>query len=202
MNGMINNLAWGTALIALTVFIQTLGLMALSYSMPKIIEWLRLHRHHAGQTVALVTTVIGLFFIHTVEVWSWAILYNALGAIRSFEDALYLSTQTFSTVGTGAVSLNPAWRLLTSLEGIDGFILIGWSIAYLVAASTHFGPFREDGPFSSATRRHFASPPILCPVSRASLIDPSMASVPLFEKKARSSPESEHSFSASGPWYS
>ena len=147
MSNMTSNLLWGTALIAITVLVQTVGLMLLSYTMQKLVRWLRLHRHHVGQTFALVATVIGLFFVHTVEVWAWAILYVAVDAVHPFEDALFLSTQTFSTVGTSAVHLNPDWRLLTSLEGIDGFILIGWSIAYLVAASTRIGPFRDDGPF-------------------------------------------------------
>ena len=33
-------------------------------------------------------------------------------------------------------------RLLTALEGINGFLLIGWSTAYLVSASIRHGPFR------------------------------------------------------------
>ena len=30
----------------------------------------------------------------------------------------------------------------SALEAINGFILLGWSTAYLVAASTRHGPFR------------------------------------------------------------
>jgi hypothetical protein len=39
------------------------------------------------------------------------------------------------------------WRLLASLEGINGFLLIGWSTAYLVAASTRIGPFKSGEHF-------------------------------------------------------
>jgi hypothetical protein len=32
--------------------------------------------------------------------------------------------------------------VFAALEAMNGFTLIGWSIAYLVAASTRHGPFR------------------------------------------------------------
>jgi Ion channel len=139
---MLTNLALGSLLIAITVLIQTFGLIALSAVMPFLIKWFRLHRHDIGRTLAMVTTVLGLFALHTIEIWAWAVLFRAIGAIGDFEGALYFSTATFSTVGASGVAVHPGWRLLASLEGINGFILIGWSIAYLVAASTRHGPFR------------------------------------------------------------
>src|SRR5579864_1824496 len=132
------NLGLGTLLVSLTVLIHSLGLILLSQTMPRLIRWFRLHRHSFGKAIAMVATVLGIFFIHTIEVWIWAIVFIALGAIGTFQDALYFSTATFSTIGYGDILLNPAWRLLGSLEGINGFILIGWSTAYLVAASTRY----------------------------------------------------------------
>ena len=137
------NLALGSALIAATVLIQTIGLLGISHFMPKIIKRLKLHRHRFGQTLALMKTVFGLFLVHTVEVWLWAWLYIYLGAIANFEDALTFSTGTFSTVGAPQPIIDSHWHLLASLEGVDGFVLIGWSIAFLVGASTRYGPFPE-----------------------------------------------------------
>ncbi len=141
---MFANLALGSLLIAATVLIQTFGLIVLSRSMPRLIGLLHLHRHGVGKTIAMIATVVGLFLVHTLEVWIWSLTFVGIGAIGNFEDALYLSTATFSTVGAGDVGLDPAWRLLASLEGINGFLLIGWSIAFLVAASTRYGPFRTE----------------------------------------------------------
>ena len=59
-------------------------------------------------------------------------------------------------------------------------------------------PWKE---FSSAIRMHFSGPPVAWPAARTSFNAPSIASVPLLEKKARSSPDAVHSFSASKPWY-
>ena len=135
------NLGLGSLLIAATVLIQTAGLLAISHFMPRIIKRLKLHRHTLGRTLALIKTVFGLFLVHTLEVWLWAGAYVYLGAISNLEDALSFSTGTFSTVGAPQPIIDPHWHLLASLEGVDGFVLIGWSIAYLVGASTRYGPF-------------------------------------------------------------
>ena len=139
---MFTNLALGTLFIAITVLLHTLGLVTLTRTMNRVVHWFRLHQHEFGKSVAMVTTVLGLFLLHSVEIWAWAVLFFASNAVVPFQNALYYSTATFSTVGSGDIIVDPRWRLLTSLEGINGFILIGWSIAYLVSASTRHGPFR------------------------------------------------------------
>ncbi|RLQ87619.1 potassium channel family protein [Notoacmeibacter ruber] len=139
---MFANLSLGTAIIGATVLLHTVGLMLLTGTMTVLIRWFRLHKHRGGKTGAMLFTVLGLFAVHTAEVWLWAFAYLMLGASPSFESALYFSTTTFSTLGYGDLILPSEWRLLGALEGINGFLLIGWSTAYLVAASTRHGPFR------------------------------------------------------------
>jgi len=139
---MLANLALGTLLISATVLIHTGGLILLSRWMCWIVGWLQLHRHEIGKTIAMMTVVLGLFFLHTVEIWLWAAAFAAMDVVRGFDNALYFSIATFSTLGSDDVMPAHEWRILAALEGIDGFILIGWSIAYLIAASTRHGPFR------------------------------------------------------------
>jgi Ion channel len=139
---MVGNLFVGSVMIVLTVMTHTLGLILITRSMALTIGWLRLHAHSLGKIIAMVSTVLSLFFLHTVEVWIWAIGFLGLGAIGGFEPALYFSTVTFSTLGYGDVTLSPQWRLFGALEAVNGFLLIGRSTAYLVAASTRHGPFR------------------------------------------------------------
>ena len=136
------NLMIGTMVIAGTVMIHTLGLIVLTHWMRWIVHWFRLHRHSFGKSVAMVTTVLGLFFVHTIEVWVWAAAYLVLGVVSGLEPALYFATITFSTLGYGNIVPAAGWRILTALEAVNGFLLIGWSTAYLVAASTRHGPFR------------------------------------------------------------
>jgi Ion channel len=53
-----------------------------------------------------------------------------LGAIASFEEAIYFSTISYSTLGLSDVTMASQWRLLGAFESILGMILIGWSTAF------------------------------------------------------------------------
>jgi len=141
---MLQNLAAGTALASLTVLIHTVGLIVIARATPWLARLLRLHSHDVGRTLVMTGTVIGLLAILTLEVWSWAVAYSLLGVVHGFEDALSLSTAMFSTIGYGELRFDPSWRLLTALEGINGFLMIGWSTVYLVRAAILHGPFRAE----------------------------------------------------------
>jgi carbon starvation protein CstA len=140
---MFANLTTGSLLVALTVLVHTVGLVILARSTPPIARRFRLHSHDTGRGLVMMTSVLGIFALHTVEVWLWALAYSLVETVRTFTDALDLSTAMFSTIGYGQIRIAPTWRLLTALEGINGFILIGWSTAYLVGVSTRHGPFRK-----------------------------------------------------------
>jgi voltage-gated potassium channel Kch len=142
MSAMMLNLTFGALVISLNVIVHTVGLVLLARWMSWSVQWFRLHRHSLGKTVAMVTTVLGLFAVHTVEVWIWAFAYLTAGFVNGLEEAVYFSTVTFSTLGYGDIIPPPGWRVFAALEAMNGFVLIGWSIAYLVAASTRHGPFR------------------------------------------------------------
>ena len=123
----------GSAMVALTVVIHTLGLAAeIVFLRPRI------PKATAGEFVpivrTLVVTVLGLFLLHTVEIWCWAVLYIGLGEFSDLEDALYFSTVTFTTLGYGDITLREEWRLLSAFEAANGIILFGVSTAFLFAA--------------------------------------------------------------------
>jgi Ion channel len=149
---MLENLALGTAVISATVLVHTVGLIAVTHLMTYVRAWFRLHRHEAGRTAAMVATVLALFVVHAVEIWLWAFVYVGIGGLPNIDTAIYFSITTFSTIGFGDVVLPDEWRLLGSLEGVSGLLLIGWSTAYLVAASTRHGPLLVGEHFDPARR--------------------------------------------------
>ena len=144
---MLPNLTIGSILVALTVLIHTSGLLLLGRITPWTGHRLGLHTHDAGRAFMMMVSVLGIFALHTVEIWLWAAIFAQLHVTPTFFDALDLSTAMFSTVGYGQTEIDASWRLLTALEGINGFILIGWSTAYLVGVSTRHGPFRKTDHF-------------------------------------------------------
>lgn len=141
---MLQNLAAGSSLVALTVLIHTAGLILMTAATPYLARRFGFHNHDMGRTLVMTGMVLCILGILTLEVWSWAIAYYLLGATRNFGDALYLSSAMFSTTGTGDLHPDPAWRLMSALEGVNGILMIGWSTAYLVRASTKHGPFRQE----------------------------------------------------------
>ncbi len=143
---MILNLLIGTVVIGLTVLVHTFGLIAITHAMRYLVARFRMHGRRS-RIVAMISVVMGLFAVITAEVWLWAGLYRLLDIFSDFETALYFSTITFSTVGYGDIVPAHAWRVLAGLEGVNGFLLIGWSTAYLIAAGTRIGPFRAGEHF-------------------------------------------------------
>lgn len=80
--------------------------------------------------VFTLSIVLAIIALHGVEIWGFALLYLALDAIPTFEEALYFSTISYSTVGYSDSHIAPEWRLLGAFESILGMILLGWSTAF------------------------------------------------------------------------
>jgi hypothetical protein len=143
---MILNLLLGTVIISTTVVIHTFGLIFITKAMTYLVSHFRMHGRRS-RTVAMITVMMGLFGVITAEIWLWAGFYMTLAVFDDLPTALYFSITTFATVGFGDVVPNEYWRILAALEGINGFLLIGWSTAYLIAAGTRVGPFRTGEHF-------------------------------------------------------
>lgn len=141
---MIANLLVSAGLVAATAIVHGGGLILLSRMMKAATSAFGLERDSVLSILAMTLTVLAIFVLHLVEAAVWAFGYLALGTLPDFATAMYFSAATFSTIGYGDLTLVDHWQLLSALEGIAGFIFIGWSTAYLVAASTRHTPFKMD----------------------------------------------------------
>jgi hypothetical protein len=90
--------------------------------------------------------VLLMFLVSLVEVLVWASTYLALDAIQGFEQALYFSMVTFTTLGYGDVVLEESWRLLASFEAANGIIMFGWTTAIIITAVQRIYFSKESGP--------------------------------------------------------
>ena len=139
---MITQLAAATMMVLLTVTIHGGGLALLG-------KFLRLEaRSEISQHVPALSLrtlaftlalVLALFALHGVEIWSYALLFLALGAIGDLETAVYFSTIAYGGIGFDDSYIAPAWRLLSGIEGINGVLLMGWSTAFFVTVVTRLG---------------------------------------------------------------
>ena len=128
-------LAVGAVMIAVCVIIHGMGLFTIQRAisgerMTKRFQSLRpLSITGAGFTLLSVFALIALHFI---EIWLFAFLYDYLGALHSFSEALYFSTISYATIGYSDASIHSEWRMVAALEGVLGIILLGWSTAFFV----------------------------------------------------------------------
>ena len=73
-----------------------------------------------------------LFALHILEILLFAVFYLAIGAFGQLEDALFFSASAYTTLGLTA-NFPEAWRLLGAVEALIGFVLIGWSTAFIIS---------------------------------------------------------------------
>jgi hypothetical protein len=101
----------------------------------------------------ILVVVLGCFAAHVVEIVVYALAYFAIehvgiGAFRgelhgSFEDALYFSATTYSTLGIGDVYPKGAIRLIAGFEAVNGLFLIAWSTSFTYLAMERLWPLHS-----------------------------------------------------------
>lgn len=144
---MLQNLALSSAMIGMAVVIHLAGLLLL-------LRMLRANAHRtnegnrfgslSGQILLMVLVGLGIFAIHGVEIWMFALIYYGVGAFGDFATCLYFSAAAYSTLGFGDVVPSEDWRLLGALEGVAGLILIGWSSAFLLSVTSRLRALEHD----------------------------------------------------------
>ena len=106
--------------------------------------WLhRLRRRYTDDSLrdwkpvtTLCLTAAWLLSLQVVEVVVWACVYlllPSLEEVSTFEQAVYFSTVTFSTLGYGDIVLSSSWRLLGAVQAMSGLLIFGWSTALFYA---------------------------------------------------------------------
>ncbi|WP_202389346.1 two pore domain potassium channel family protein [Qipengyuania oceanensis] len=140
--GMATELLIATVMVLLTVGFHGFGLIGLQRVLR--IERRDEHAEHTGALSARGITatfmlVLGLFVLHGIEIWTYALLYLGLDALPDLRTAVYFSTITYSTIGYDDEGIAQAWSLIAAIEGINGILLMGWSTAYFVSIMGRLG---------------------------------------------------------------
>ena len=132
MHPLLIQLASAAALIVVTAVLHGAGVAAIAH-------WLGLDRDRPKarrlhpRTVAILSCVALLLFgLHVLEIGLFGLFYLAVGAVPDLEQALYSSASAYSTLGQPEANFPLEWRLVGALEGLAGFLLLGWSTAFFV----------------------------------------------------------------------
>lgn len=138
------NLGIASGMVALTVTIHFFGILALLFVLRRRGAHFHAHESVRGQGALLLFIIFGIFAIHTVEIWTYAALYLAVGALHDLETALYFSTVSFASLGYGDIVLGHDWRLVAAIEAANGLILFAWSTAFLMSVMARLKSLEHD----------------------------------------------------------
>jgi hypothetical protein len=131
-------------LVAVAVMIQIGGLAALIWVMrrraPGVVDAAYVMR----QMGVILAVVMGLFAIHAGQVWLYAVVYLGLGEFATFEEALYFSTSSFTTVGYGEIVMESRWRIVPAVQSAAGFLFLGWSTMFLISVLSRMRSIEMD----------------------------------------------------------
>ena len=128
---------WITALVtAIVVVVSVLthyeGLRFLGDRLPPP------QRHPRRRIVILI---LGLLFMHVVEIWFFGgayfvlLSFDGFGALEgsahvSWFDCVYFSASVYTTVGFGDIVPVGPIRTMSGTEGITGLVMITWSASF------------------------------------------------------------------------
>jgi hypothetical protein len=123
---------WGCPLIVLTVIIHVLGLGYISQKTILIYGDMMKHRHRTVAFAVVVgTTTLLATVLHATETGAWAVAYCVIGAMPDFKSAMIYSLGAMTTYGHQDLFLEDRWRLLGTIEALNGWLLFGLSTAFL-----------------------------------------------------------------------
>jgi hypothetical protein len=105
-------------------------------------------RHVAGRTdhlhaflrlIALLTvTMLALMVAHVLEVTVWAGFYayaafpiQETGSVRFTGGYFEFAFENYTALGYGDAVAGGGWRLIGPITGLNGLLLIGWSVAVI-----------------------------------------------------------------------
>ncbi len=130
-------LAIALAMVVTTVAIHGSGLFGLSHMLGierKLTTRLQVDLASARGVLFTIGVVLALILLHGLEITAYAALFDLVGALPDFSQALYFSTITYAAIGYDDLGMSPDWKMVAAVEGINGIMMLGWSTAFLVTA--------------------------------------------------------------------
>ena len=121
------------AFVLLMTVIHAVGLIAISRMLRLNDERLKEHEVNAHAIVLMAQLGLSIFVLHLIEIALFGFFYLAIGGVETVEEALHFSASSYATLGDTSEYFPQEWRLIGAIEALVGFVLIGWSTAFMVS---------------------------------------------------------------------
>ncbi|MCU0929498.1 MAG: potassium channel family protein [Burkholderiaceae bacterium] len=116
------SLALVLPMVLVTTLVHYEVLRGLSRGLPRL---------HIVPRLRLVFVIVGAFVAHVVQIALYGLVYWALGGgVWDLPTSLYLSAQSFTSLGFGDVVPPAALHPLVAMETLNGLLLIAWTASF------------------------------------------------------------------------
>ena len=122
------------------IFVHYEMLRLLWMNATRLLRWL-------GPRGLILTSVIGTFLAHAIEVIAYALVFWWLdgrwgvGQLAdvplTFDAALTFSAESYATLGVGTLDRHVPLRLLAGTEALTGLLLVTWSASFTYLVMRH-----------------------------------------------------------------
>jgi hypothetical protein len=135
------NWAWSLPLIVVNIMFHVIGLAFINDKFALAAHIVK-HGRNSLFVSALVMGVTTLLvtLLHSIEAGIWAGVYLTLGALPDGKSALLYSLGAMTTYGHEPYYLADHWRLMGTLEALNGMILLGLTTAFLFSTLRELWP--------------------------------------------------------------
>lgn len=129
---MLLQIAIGVGLILTTVVVGAISLYLLEAVLRRSHPWLLNEPHGVKLFAVVVLTSLWALSMVGFGVWLWAAAFMALDIFGSWDQAVYFSLETFTTLGFGDVVVPPEWRIMGGMAAANGLLNFGLMTAILM----------------------------------------------------------------------
>ena len=84
------------------------------------------------EAAVMIPMALYLLALHVIEIFIFAFFYLATGDATDLHEAIYHSGLAYTTMGVVEGGITK-WPVLSTFEGMVGFLMIGWSSAVFVS---------------------------------------------------------------------
>ena len=133
--------AWSLPLIVLTVVIHVLGLGMISeWIVGRVSNKMKPRHLTALFVVLMAAAALMVTVLLAFEGAVWAAVYRIVGALPDNRSAMLYSLSAITGYGHAQVFLDPHWQMMGALETLNGIILFGLTLAFLLTMIQQIWP--------------------------------------------------------------
>ncbi|MFK7752419.1 MAG: potassium channel family protein [Sedimentitalea sp.] len=152
--GAVQQILLGTGLLTICALVHV-GAIALCVPwFPRLAKLCGAARQRLRVIAMLTFGVFILVLAHTIQVWTWSVVFLAITDLPDLVTSFYFATVTYTTLGYGDIVLGPSARIVATFCAITGLLTFGISTAFLIGILSRVLPRVFDDTSNGPAKRH------------------------------------------------